>query len=143
MPVEIVMIQSGNAHILGRTAPDVFDHDPPDAHIRAYLAAPGHALFVAVEAGEVIGQARGVLHIQPDAPSELYIDNLGVTPGHKRRGVATRLLRALIAWGADRGGRSVWVATEVDNDEARGFYGAFGFTGETMAYFQMEDAVGA
>jgi ribosomal protein S18 acetylase RimI-like enzyme len=138
MTVEICLVTPATASCLDRIAIDVFDATPDQARIAQYLAAPNHALLVAIANGEVVGQARGVLHWQPDEPPDLYIDNLGVTPSFKRRGVATRLVGALIEWGRARGAEAVWVATETDNQEAHAFYAAFGFSGETMAYYVLD-----
>lgn len=138
MHVEIIRVTHETASCLDRLAIDVFDGEPDRARVERYLAERNHALFVAIANREVVGQARGVLHFQPDLPTELYIDNLGVAPHFKRQGVATRLVRALIEWARAREADIVWVATEPDNEEARGFYASFGFSGETMAYYMMD-----
>src|SRR5262245_56332500 len=91
-------ITTQNARLLDRTAADVFDHDIDPVFLKDYATAPDHALFVAVSDGVVIGQARGVLHRQPDSAADLYIDNLGVAPSRQREGAATQLLEALITW---------------------------------------------
>jgi aminoglycoside 6'-N-acetyltransferase I len=114
----------------------VFDHEIAPHWLEPYLRAMDHALFVAVADGMVIGQARGVLHRQPDSACDLYIDNLGVAPSHKRQGVATALVEALIDWArASAPCRSVWLATEHDNDEGRGFYDAAGFKSQSVLYY--------
>lgn len=125
--------------LLARVAEDVFDDTIDPAHVAAYVAAGDHALYVAVRDGVVIGQARAVLHRQPDSGADIYIDNLGVAPDAKRQGVATALVDALVAWGkAATPCRSVWVATEPDNAEANGFYAAHGFTLASMAYYSKD-----
>lgn len=138
-PVMIMRVTPETVSSLERIAVDVFDYEPAADWLVAYMATPNHAMVVAVADGVVVGQARGMVHLQPDAPPQLYIDNLGVTPAWKRQGVATRLVQALIDWGRGTGCDSSWVATESDNDEARGFYAAFGFAGETMAYYVRDE----
>lgn len=129
-------ITAQTAALLDRLAEDVFDYEIDPARVAAYVAAADHALYVAVRDGVVIGQARAVLHRQPDSGADIYIDNLGVAPEAKRQGVATALVDALVTWGkATAPCRSVWVATELDNGEANGFYAAHGFTLQTMAYY--------
>lgn len=128
-----------NARLLDRIAEDVFDEAIDPAHLASYAAAGDHALFVAISDGVVIGQARAVLHRQPDSSADIYIDNLGVAPDAKRQGVATALVDALVAWGKRLAPcRSVWVATEHENAEANGFYGAHGFTLQSIAYYAKE-----
>jgi ribosomal protein S18 acetylase RimI-like enzyme len=128
-------ITSENSALLSSVDEDVFDHAITPEWLEPFLAAPGHALFVAVEDGMVVGHARGIVHMQPDKASDLYIDNLGVAESHKRMGVATRLVRDLTDWGKAGGCAYVWVATEPDNEVAIAFYGAQRFEQQTMAYF--------
>jgi ribosomal protein S18 acetylase RimI-like enzyme len=135
MSTEIIQVSSENASCLAHVAVDVFDAEPTPAYLQAYLRAPHHALFVALADGMVIGQARGMLQLQPDGPTVLYIDNLGVTPARKRQGVGTRLVAALIAWGRANGCDTAWLGTETGNEEAKGFYEAFGFGAGLMMYY--------
>lgn len=124
-----------NAALLSSVDEDVFDHAITPEWLTPFLDATGHALFVAVENGVVVGHARGIVHAQPDRGSDLYIDNLGVAESHKRKGLATRLVRDLTDWGKAHGCVYVWVATETDNEVAIAFYGAQKFEQQTMAYF--------
>lgn len=137
---DILLVTRDKAGALAadRILADVFDDDIDAAGLAAYLDAPGHALFVARADDAVVGQARGCVHLQPDGPPELYIDNLGVAPAYKRRGIATALVRALIDWGRAQGCASMWVATETDNAEGLAFYKALGLDAKTMAYFETE-----
>lgn len=138
MTISITQITPANQHLLARIAPDVFDHDIQADRLAAYVADERHALFVAVEDDVVVGQIRGSIHLQPDRDPDLYIDNLGTTPERKRRGAATAMMKALLDWGAAQGCTHAWVATETDNLEARGFYGAQRFTPSTIAMFALE-----
>lgn len=127
-----------DAGLLGNVADDVFDGPITPATSAAYLAAPGHALFVALKDGIVVGQVRGIVHVQPDEPAQLYIDNLGVAPPVQRQGVATGLVRALLAWGRQRGCAGAWVATETENAEAMACYATLGFEQKTLAWFSRD-----
>lgn len=142
MDVQIIRVSPGQSGLLDRVAEDVFDDRIDLARLAAYLADPSHLMVLAIVNGEVIGQARGVVHRHPDAPTELYIDNLGVTPVRKREGTATRLLDDLVAWGRSLGCVQAWVGTEVDNDAARAFYLGRGSEAETFVmYFYEFDGV--
>lgn len=128
-------ITPDNAALLDRVADDVFDEFVKPEWLGPYLASPDHALFAALANDVVIGQARAVLHRQPDSAADIYIDNLGVAPAHKRQGVARALVDALVAWGKSQADcRSIWLATEHDNDEGKGFYDAAGFIGQSVLY---------
>jgi len=140
MTVEIRRIGPSHAAVLDRVAEDVFDEDIDPARVAAYLAEPGHLMVLAVAAGEVVGQARGMVHRHPDQPTELYIDNLGVTPARRREGIAMRLLDELVAWGREKGCEEAWVGTEVDNEAARALYKGRGSEAETFVMYFYEFA---
>jgi len=139
----IVRVGPADARLLDRIAADVFDEPIDPARLAAYLAEPGHLMVLAVAPdGEVVGQARGMVNRHPDLPTELYIDNLGVTPARRRERLATRLLDALVAWGLELGCEEAWVATEPDNEAARALYAARGAEAEAVVMFAYEDLGG-
>lgn len=141
MTVDILRIGPGDAQVLEQVAEDVFDDDIDAAKLAAYLAAPGHMMILAVSDGVVVGQTRGMIQYHPDKPTELYIDNLGVTPARQRERIASRLLDELTAWGLEHGCEGTWVATEVDNEPARALYALRGADPDTcVAYFYPFDA---
>ena len=138
MPASIHHITAANTALLDNINPDVFDHAIDQRYLAAYVADPRHALFVAVENGAVVSHIRGNVHLQPDRAPDLYIDNLGTAPRHQRRGIAARLMDALIAWGKTQGCTYAWVATEIDNDGAKGFYAAQRFMHDSIAMFALD-----
>lgn len=138
MTFAIHHITPNTTALLSHVDPDVYDHAIDPARVAAYAADPLHAMFVAVEDGLVVGQIRGSVHLQPDRAPDLYIDNLGTAPSRQRRGIASELMRAILAWGESKGCTYAWVATETDNDQAKGFYAAQAFTHGTIAMFALE-----
>lgn len=124
--------------LLSSVDPDVFDHAIDPEHLAAYAAAPLHAMFVALADDMVVGQIRGCVHLQPDRSADLYVDNLGTAPSHQRRGIASALMKAMLAWGREQGCTHCWVATETDNEGAQGFDAASAFSRETIAMFALE-----
>jgi ribosomal protein S18 acetylase RimI-like enzyme len=138
MDTRIIRVGPGETELLDRVAEDVFDEPIHQGRLAAYVAEPGHLMVVAVCGGEVIGQARGMVHRHPDQPTELYIDNLGTTPARQREGIATRLLDELVAWGQELGCEEAWVGTEPDNAPARALYAARGSEAETFVMYFYE-----
>ncbi|HWB80239.1 MAG TPA: GNAT family N-acetyltransferase [Nannocystaceae bacterium] len=139
MDVEIIHVRAGDAALLDRVADDVFDAPIDPTRLSAYLASTDHILLVAIVDREVVGQTAAVIHRHPDQPTELYIDNLGVTPSLRRRGIARRLLERLIELGRARGCEEAWVGTELDNDPARKLYETLGETKpETFVMYAYE-----
>ena len=95
-------------------------------------------MAVAMDAGICIAQIRAMVQHQPDAPPVLYIDNLGVTPAHQRKGLARALIDAALTWGRAQGCDGAWVATELDNHPALALYRAFESEAMTqVAYCQL------
>jgi aminoglycoside 6'-N-acetyltransferase I len=135
---QIVRLTAANAAVLDAVAEDVFDHPIKPDLLAAYLAQPGHLTVLAVSDGVVIGQARGMVHHQPDEPTHLYVDNLGVTPARQREGIARRMMQELFAWARAFGCVGFWVATEADNDPARSLYTSLGGEEETMVFFESD-----
>ena len=131
-------ITPANTALLDRYDPDVFDHAIDQARLAAYVADPLHAMFVAMDDDVVVGQIRGSVHLQPDRAPDLYIDNLGTAPSCQRRGIASDLMRAMLDWGQAQGCTYAWVATETDNEQAKGFYDAQNFERGTIAMFSQE-----
>jgi ribosomal protein S18 acetylase RimI-like enzyme len=136
MSIEIKRLVVGDEAVLNHVAVDVFDEAIDPKRLTAYLAEANHHMIVAVKNGEVVGQIRAVIHKHPDRPDELYIDNLGVTPSLQRQGIATKLFNAILELGRDAGCEDAWLATEQDNEGAKGFYETYGVKAEaTVAYF--------
>jgi ribosomal protein S18 acetylase RimI-like enzyme len=133
--IEIKRLGPGDAPVLDRVAADVFDEGINKKRLAIYLREPSHILFVAICDGEVVGQARGMIHLHPDMENELYIDNLGVAPTFQRRGVGTRLIKALLQEGRTLGCAEAWVGTEENNIVARKFYESLGDSGELCVFF--------
>jgi ribosomal-protein-alanine N-acetyltransferase len=59
---------------------------------------------------------------------ELHINNLAVVPGRRREGVASALLRSVLAEGIRRGARSALLEVRRSNDAARELYSRMGFS---------------
>jgi GNAT superfamily N-acetyltransferase len=115
-----------DAAVLDRVAPDVFDHAIGSRWTAEFLADPRHHLAVVLIEGRVVGMASAVHYVHPDKPPELWVNEVGVAPAHRGRGIGRRLLEALFARGRDLGCREAWVGTERENIPARRLYAAAG-----------------
>lgn len=137
MTVEIRRMTPGDEPLLARVADDVFDAAIDFARLTRFLAEPRHMMVLAIEdEGLVVGQARGIIHLSPDEPDGLYIDNMGVDPGWQRQGIGGRLLDDLLAWGRERGCAYAWLATETDNLPARALYDSRGAEAQEMVFYE-------
>jgi ribosomal protein S18 acetylase RimI-like enzyme len=124
--MEIRLLGRGDAGVLARVAPEVFDN-PIDARWTAeFLADARHHLAVALDDEVVVGMASAVHYVHPDKPPELWINEVGVAESHRRRGVGKRLLQALFVRGRELGCDEAWVLTDQSNTGARRLYASAG-----------------
>lgn len=122
MPIEIRALQHGDETILMNVAPEVFDN-PVDAELtREFLGDPRHHIAVAIDGDMVVGFASGVHYVHPDKPPELWINEVGIAPTHRRRGLGKVLLRTLFEVGRGHRCRSAWVLTHRGNTAAIALY---------------------
>jgi ribosomal protein S18 acetylase RimI-like enzyme len=138
MRIEIRQVRPGDQGLFACVAEAVFDAPVDSARLSAYLAEPGHHMIVALHDGEMVGQVAAVVHRHPDKPTELYIDEVGVTPRLQRQGIARKMLDAMLALGKDLGCEEGWVGTEIDNRPARALYDALGVPPEPFVLYEFE-----
>jgi GNAT superfamily N-acetyltransferase len=135
--IAIRLLGRDDRAVLGHLAPGVFDRGIDPRWSAEFLADARHHLAVALDDGRVVGMASGVHYVHPDKPPELWIDEVGVAPTHRERGIATGLLRALLAHARTLGCGEAWVLTSRGNVAARKLYeGAGGVedAGDTVMY---------
>lgn len=126
MSVEIRMLGPKDSAVLAQVAQGVFDQDVDPALTEEFLRDSRHHLVVALDAGTVVGFASAVHYVHPDKPPELWINEVGVAPSHRRQGLAHQLLEALFQLGGRLGCREGWVLTSPANQGAMRLYEAVG-----------------
>ena len=112
--------------MLNVVAPDVFDHEVRPGYLRAFLDDPHSHLAIATDDDVVVGMASGLVYGHPDKPLQLFVNEVGVAPSHRRRGLGRALVRCLLERGREVGCSEAWVVTEEGNAVARGLYRAAG-----------------
>jgi ribosomal protein S18 acetylase RimI-like enzyme len=138
MEVELRRLGPGDAQVLDRVAAEVFDEPIRPERLAAYLAEPSYLMIVALVNGEVVGQVACALHRHPDKPTELYVDEVGVTPALQGRGIARRMIEDAFAWGRELGCEEAWVGTEPDNAAAIALYRGFGQVPVPIVMFEYD-----
>lgn len=127
MPIEVRLLQDGDAGVLESVADGAFDHPIDPRSAREFLRDPRHHLAVAVDEGTVVGFVSAVHYAHPDkARPELWINEVQVAPTHWRRGLGARMLEAVLGRGRELGCTEAWVLTERDNGPARSLYASLG-----------------
>lgn len=123
---------------LDHVAEDVFDH-PVDARwMAAFLDDPSHHMLLASIDRQVVGMISAVCYVHPDKAPELWINEVGVTPAHQRRGIGTALVRAMLDHARGLGCREAWLGTESANVAARGLYARVGGREQAMVAVTFE-----
>lgn len=93
-------------------------------NVSAQHAVPGHAVFVAEAAGNVVGFVAGHRTTRHKCQGELeWID---VAPPYRRRGIAGRMVVALAGWFAEKRAPRVCIDVKPENLVARALYAKFG-----------------
>ncbi len=122
--IDIRLIGKQEGHLLEKIAPDVFDHPLIEKSTREFLDDHRHHLAIAIEMDLdlVVGMASGVHYIHPDKKSELWINEVGVSPAYRNRGLAKSLVGCLLQLGRDLGCMEAWVLTDGENAAALRLY---------------------
>jgi len=126
MAAVVRVLDSGDAPVLERVAPEVLDRGIVPRLAAEFLADPRHHIAVAVEDGLVVAFASGVHYVHPDKPAELWINEVGVSPAHRRRGLGAAVVGALLDEGRRLGCVNAWVLTDRSNEPAMALYASCG-----------------
>lgn len=117
-------------------------HQPSDGYLAGLLASPAFIAIAAMAGTEVVGGlAAYVLPKFEQARSEIYIYDLAVADGHRRRGVATAMIRKLQALAGQLGAWVVFVQADHGDDPAIALYTKLG-TREDVLHFDMAPTQG-
>jgi aminoglycoside 6'-N-acetyltransferase I len=92
-------------------------------------------MVVAVHDGVVVGMVSAVDYVHPDKAPQLWINEVGVAPSHRRQGIGRRLLDAMLAHGRALGCTEAWLGTEEDNAAARRLYESAGSAAEPFVLY--------
>lgn len=110
-----------------------------EARFREGLASPTSKIWLAEIAGKVVGCAVEV-HVQrpagPYCPARQWcdIEQIVVVPQHRRSGVATALLQAIVDSAHAAGLQEIELTSWAFNQDAHRAFQAFGFTPKTLRF---------
>jgi ribosomal protein S18 acetylase RimI-like enzyme len=109
----------------------LFDAPPDLATSERFLITPGHHLLMAFEGAAAAGFVSGVELTHPDKGTELFLYELAVDEGFRRRGIGKALVDELLGIARARGCYDMWVLTDLDNDPALATYRSTSTTAES------------
>jgi aminoglycoside 3-N-acetyltransferase I len=100
---------------------------PSDAYLERLLGSDSFIALAALQEGVVIGGlAAYELKKFEQERSEIYIYDLAVAVGHRRRGIASALIQELKKIAAARGSWVIFVQADFGDDPAIALYTKFG-----------------
>jgi aminoglycoside 3-N-acetyltransferase I len=119
--------------------PDTYGGDPPsEPYLAELLAKPQVIALVALSGEEVVG---GLVAYELDklerARREVYIYDLAVAEGHRRRGIATALIERCRDIAAERGAWVIFVQADHGDSPAVALYEKMGRREEVL-HFDIE-----
>ncbi len=122
MDIELRRLDPGDeATVLA--AGHLFDETPRPDVTRRFLAESTHHMVLATGGdGRAVGFVSGVETTHPDKGTEMFLYELSVDEGARRRGIGRRLVEELAALARERGCYGMWTGTEADNVAARRTY---------------------
>lgn len=100
----------------------------------AWRESEGHAVFVALVDGELVGFIRTSL--DADGPLPAHVDTLFVDEGHRGAGVARALMETAERWCLDRGAAEIGIEFIAPNDSARHTYERLGYQPFLVTYMR-------
>jgi aminoglycoside 3-N-acetyltransferase I len=115
---------------------DTYDGARPGADYLRRLLARDH--FIAIAAFDGVALVGGIAAYLLDKfereRSEIYIYDLAVASSHRRRGIATAMIRALQAIAAERGAHVIFVQADLGDDPAIALYASLGIREEVLHF---------
>lgn len=121
-------------HAFGESA-TYTEHQPSDGYLTGLLSSD---MFIALAAFDdrvvVGGLAAYVLPKFEQARREIYIYDLAVAESHRRRGVATGLIRSLQRLGRDIGAYVIYVQADYVDEPAVALYTKLGIREDVLHF---------
>ncbi len=92
----------------------------------AHWSSRAAVAYLAIDAGDAVGMAAGVLGVNDPRRAELL--SMWVAPSHRRSGIGRLLVDTIAAWARARNVLHLYLSVTSNNDQAIQFYRSLGFT---------------
>ena len=126
MTIDCRLAQTSDSALFERIAEGVFDRPIKPRLLSEFLREPRHHIAIAREGGSIVGFVSAVDYVHPDKPRQLWINEVGVAPTHRHRGVGKELVQLMIERARALGCTEAWVLTDADNEPANRLYRSTG-----------------
>lgn len=112
------------------------DAESHRAGLLLLLANPGEAAVFVAEADGVVGMATAQIVVSTSIGGySIVLEDMYVSAGFRRKGVGSKLLENVLAWGSERGARRVQLVFATANARAFRFYRQAGLLKSHMTAF--------
>jgi ribosomal protein S18 acetylase RimI-like enzyme len=118
--------EASDAALFEHVTEGVFDRPIQDDLLAEFLSDARHHIAVADDDGLIVGFVSAVDYVHPDKPRQLWINEVGVAPSHRGRGVGKRLMELMVEHARALGCSEAWVLTDEANDAANALYRSVG-----------------
>lgn len=127
MQVRRITLQDDLANIAAQCNADKWGEDSElltysESSLKKYLEDDGNILVGVMDGERLVGIAIGYVLAHPSGNKTLYVDELDTHPDHRRRGVATMIMKEFQAIGREKQCSEVWLSSSSDNHGAHAFY---------------------
>ena len=115
---------------------------PSEAYLKRLLSSERVIALACIRGGKVIGGlvAHELMKLERER-SEIYLYDIAVDAGFRRRGIASALLDRLQRIAEDRGASVVYVQADADDDPAVALYASRG-SRTAVCHFEFRTAIG-
>lgn len=93
-----------------------------EGSLRQIVNNPDYILLIAYDGDKPVGIALAAKQLKPDGKHWLYVDELGVRPDYRQRGIARSLMEKLFEIAKEWNLEELWLGTEPDNKAANRLY---------------------
>jgi ribosomal protein S18 acetylase RimI-like enzyme len=124
--VQIRKLTTKDEHLLLGVHPGLLDRGIQPELASEFLKDPRHHFIAAIDSGDIIGFVSALHYIHPDKPPRLWINEVGVAPGFRGRGVGKAMMAKVLSMAAELGCTEAWTLTEPDNEAATALYTSVG-----------------
>jgi len=90
--------------------------------LRGFVADVRNIYLVAHVGGQLAGTLHAIRYQHPSGSTYVYIDEVDTDEAFRRRGVATRLMAAVMEITRDSGASEAWLGADDGNDAAHALY---------------------
>lgn len=115
--------------------PTYTDDQPSTPYLADLLSSDTFVALAAFDGGQLVGGLAAYVLRKFERPRrEVYIYDLAVAESHRRRGIATALIRRLQRWGREAGAYVIFVQADYGDEPAVALYTKLGRREDVMHF---------